>query len=42
MQEGGESSSIDLRELAATQPHVPGPEYQRRDGAETERQVVAN
>jgi len=42
IQEGGESSSIDLRELAATQPHVPGPEYQRRDDAEAERQAVAN
>jgi protoporphyrinogen oxidase len=31
VQEGGESSSVDLRQLAATQPHVPGPGYVRSD-----------
>ena len=34
IQEGGEASSIDLRELAATQPHVPSPKFLRTEGAE--------
>jgi hypothetical protein len=29
----GGAASIDLRELAATQPHVPGPSYLRQDSA---------
>jgi hypothetical protein len=37
--EGGESS-IDLRELAATQPHVPGPRFLRTDGATSESRVT--
>jgi protoporphyrinogen oxidase len=37
--EGGESS-IDLRELAATQPQVPGPAFLRSDQAEAQRQAT--
>jgi hypothetical protein len=40
VQEGG-GSSIDLRELAATQPHVPGPEFVRRDHADERESASA-
>jgi protoporphyrinogen oxidase len=38
--EGGESKLVDLRELAASQPHVPGPEYMRGDRPEAEREAA--
>jgi protoporphyrinogen oxidase len=38
--EGGESS-IDLRELAATQPQVPGPEFVRPNGAEAAAEATS-
>ena len=41
IQEGGEAATIDLSALAATQPHVPGPEYQRQDRPETERRPAS-
>jgi protoporphyrinogen oxidase len=33
----GGAASIDLRELAASQPHVPGPGYLRSDSTEADR-----
>jgi protoporphyrinogen oxidase len=40
IQDGGESS-IDLRELAATQPQVPGPEFINRDRNESTTETTS-